>query len=188
MVSSKLGFGQRGWPPINDAPGGAPPGPLPEHDLPPPPGSMARTGRALNSGWPSDISELARLDALEAFELLDTPPEPEFDRVAHLAARLFHAPVAVICLIDEHRLWFKAKVGTDLDQVPRASPFCNQTIASPDIKIVLDARADPRFGAGGRPAGPLPLLCWRTVAGGWRGAGRHPVRAGPAQPPAFLRG
>jgi len=107
----------------------------------------------LTAGWPSDISELARLDALEAFELLDTPPEPEFDRVAHLAARLFHAPVAVICLIDEHRLWFKAKVGTDLEQVPRASPFCNQTIASPDIKIVLDARADPRFGAGDGPLG-----------------------------------
>ena len=121
--------------------------------MPPPPGGTARTGRALTAGWPSDISELARLDALEAFELLDTPPEPEFDRVAHLAARLFHAPVAVICLIDEHRLWFKAKVGTDLEQVPRASPFCNQTIASPDIKIVLDARADPRFGAGDGPLG-----------------------------------
>ena len=85
--------------------------------------------------------------------MLDTPPEPEFDRVAHLAARLFHAPVAVICLIDEHRLWFKAKVGTDLDQVPRASPFCSQAIVSPDIKVVLDARADPRFGAGDGPLG-----------------------------------
>ena len=92
-----------------------------------------------------DTIELARLDALDRFEVLDTPPEPEFDRVVHLAARLFRAPAAAISLIDEHRLWFKARVGIDATELPRSNSFCTYAIAAPGITVVLDASQDQRF-------------------------------------------
>jgi len=96
-------------------------------------------------GRPLDIIELTRLDALDQFEVLDTPPEPEFDRVVHLAARLFRTPAAAISLIDEQRLWFKAKVGIEASELPRSASFCTHTIAAPGVMVVLDASQDARF-------------------------------------------
>jgi len=92
-----------------------------------------------------DIIELTRLDALDQFEVLDTPPEPEFDRIVHLAARLFRTPAAAICLIDEQRLWFKARVGIEEAELPRSTSFCTHTIAQPGVTVVLDANHDKRF-------------------------------------------
>ncbi len=92
-----------------------------------------------------DIIELTRLDALDQFEVLDTPPEPEFDRVVHLAARLFRTSAAAICLIDEQRLWFKARVGLKEAELPRSTSFCTYTITQPGVTVVLDANRDERF-------------------------------------------
>ena len=104
---------------------------------------------------PLDITELRRLDALDAFEVVDSPPEPEFDRVVHLAARMFGAEVALVCLVDEHRLWFKAKAGTDWDGQPRAGSFCSHAVALPGVTVVEDAQAAPWFGG----ATPLDAAC-----------------------------
>ena len=101
---------------------------------------------------PLDIIELTRLDALDQFEVLDTLPEPEFDRVVHLAARLFRTPVAAVCLIDEQRLWFKARVGIDTAELPRSASFCTYTIAQPGVTVVLDANQDKRFCNDATPA------------------------------------
>jgi two-component sensor histidine kinase len=53
--------------------------------------------------------------AIERYEILDTPPEPAFDRFAALAAGLFNAPIALIGFRDGDRLWFKAHHGLALD-------------------------------------------------------------------------
>ncbi len=107
-----------------------------------------------------DIVELKRLDALDQLEVLDTPPETEFDRVVHLAARLFRTPAAAISLLDEQRLWFKAKVGIDAPELPRSASFCTHTIAVPGVMVVLDASQDARF----RDA-PVPMWGHAFYAG-----------------------
>ncbi len=43
---------------------------------------------------PARVEEDARLAALAAFDILDTPPERGFDDIVHLARRLCAAPVA----------------------------------------------------------------------------------------------
>src|SRR5438552_996113 len=57
--------------------------------------------------------EDARLTALRALELLDTPPEAEFDAIVAGARHLFDCKIAYVALIDANRQWFKASCGLD---------------------------------------------------------------------------
>ncbi len=107
-----------------------------------------------------DIAEIRRLDVLDSFEIIDTAPEPGFDCIVNLAGRIFGTEVALVCLVDEHRVWYKAKVGTASDEQPRAGSFCSQAITSPDVLVVEDAQAAPWRGG----AGPLGKEC-RFYAG-----------------------
>jgi len=93
--------------------------------------------------------EAARLAALHRLEVLDTPEEEAFDRVARMAAKLCAAPLAAISLVDASRVWFKARAGLTAREVPRARAFCSETIQLPpqDLLIVRDAAADARFAA-----------------------------------------
>lgn len=91
--------------------------------------------------------EADRLAALRALAVLDTPPDPVFDRLARLASMVFDAPIALVVLIDEDRQWFKARVGIDLDETDRDVAFCAHAIVDPGSgpMVVPDMAADPRF-------------------------------------------
>jgi PAS domain S-box-containing protein len=89
--------------------------------------------------------ELARLAALAALDVLDTPAEREFDTIAELATDRFDAPIALISLVASDRQWFKARVGLEIFETARDVSFCTHTIRGDDVMVVLDARADPAF-------------------------------------------
>src|SRR5579883_675746 len=95
------------------------------------------------SALPNNESE--RLAALYRYHILDTPPEIAFERVVHLAARLFRVPIALVSLVDCNRQWFKASLGVEIAQTPRDLAFCAHAILSERPLIVPDAKADPRF-------------------------------------------
>jgi GAF domain-containing protein len=91
-------------------------------------------------------SEVERLAALHAYEILDTACEDAFDNIVHLAADLTGSPISVISLIDADRQWFKARVGLDETETPRAQSFCAHAILNPhEALAVADATLDPRF-------------------------------------------
>lgn len=94
---------------------------------------------------PSRESE--RLAALHALEILDTEAEPAFETIVGVAARLFDVPIALVSLVDEHRQWFKARVGLDLSESPRWSSFCTHALADDRAMVVEDAALDERFAA-----------------------------------------
>jgi GAF domain-containing protein len=94
---------------------------------------------------PLPHNEAARLEVLRQLSLLDTPPEQEYDDLTHLAAFLCRAPMASITLIDEHRQWFKAKVGLQNSETARNISFCAHAILGSDLFIVPDATQDERF-------------------------------------------
>jgi GAF domain-containing protein len=83
-----------------------------------------------------------RLAALRRYDILDTPPDGSFDRIAAIAADLFSVPIAIVSLVDEDRIWFKSHHGLDVDQVERRPGLCDSTILRTDPRILLDARAD----------------------------------------------
>ncbi|MBD2169038.1 PAS domain S-box protein [Calothrix membranacea FACHB-236] len=89
--------------------------------------------------------ETARLEALYQYQILDTKPEPAFDDLVFLAAQICDTPIAVINLVDADRQWFKAKVGLDVEQMPRYLGFCPICVAQCDVLIIPDTLADERF-------------------------------------------
>ena len=78
-------------------------------------------------------------------EILDSPAEPVFDRIARIAARAMGAPFAFIALADRDRLWFKATSGIRVRETQRAAAFCSYAILSDEPLVVPDASLDARF-------------------------------------------
>ena len=92
-----------------------------------------------------DDVEASRLAKLMDLDVLDSAPEPLFDRYVTLAAEIFGVPVALISLVDADRQWFKARVGLAAQETSRGIAFCDHAIRSDETFVVLDAAADPRF-------------------------------------------
>lgn len=89
--------------------------------------------------------EAERLAALRALCILDTPPEPVFDLLTALTADLCNAPIALISLVDEARLWFKSTHGIEAYEAARDKAFCSHAILQDQTMVVEDATKDPRF-------------------------------------------
>ena len=94
---------------------------------------------------PLPDNEAARLEALRRYDILDTAPDAAFDDFTRLAAHICGVPTAVVSLVAEDRQWFKAKVGMSACETSRAVSFCAHALLRPDVFIVPDAAADPRF-------------------------------------------
>jgi diguanylate cyclase (GGDEF)-like protein len=95
----------------------------------------------------SAAADADRLAALERYDILDTPAEPAFDRVANLVRLVFGVETALVTLMDAHRQWYKAALGTPNKQVPLGDSFCQYALLSPEPIVVPDAELDPRFRA-----------------------------------------
>lgn len=94
---------------------------------------------------PLPENELARLQALHDYGILDTAAEAEFDDFTLLAAHICGTPVALISLVDADRQWFKSRLGFSLSETPRGQSFCAHALHQPDVFLVPDAAADDRF-------------------------------------------
>ncbi|MXO48628.1 EAL domain-containing protein [Erythrobacter vulgaris] len=92
-------------------------------------------------------SETARLAALHALRLLDTPRQDCFDRITEHCAQLFGCTVALITLVDEDRQWFLSRKGLDVHQTPRNLSLCAHVVQTGERLLVSDARNDERFNA-----------------------------------------
>lgn len=92
----------------------------------------------------SEAREADRLAALRGYEILDSPPERTFDRVTDLAAHHFQVPVSTVSLVDDRRIWFKARHGLDVQEVPREPGLCSTCILSNATYVVNDAAEDAR--------------------------------------------
>ncbi len=104
-----------------------------------------------------EVLENKRLENLYKYEILDTPPDGYFDEITSLATKIFNVPIAIITLVDTHRIWFKSSYGLDAEEIPRSPGLCSSAILSPDIYIVEDARNDPRTLSNPLVAGILGL-------------------------------
>ena len=89
--------------------------------------------------------EPARLAALRAYDILDTPRESDFDDIVLLASQICEAPISVVNLIDEHRQWFKAETGLGVRETPLDTSLCSHVILENDFVEIPDTLADARM-------------------------------------------
>ena len=94
------------------------------------------------------LQDPARIAALRATGLLDSPPEQAFDRLANLARRMLDAPVCLVSLVEIDRQFFKSCVGlpepwASIRQTPLSHSFCQHVVATGAPLVVEDARKHP---------------------------------------------
>lgn len=106
---------------------------------------------------PSAAEVQARVAALKAMAVLETPPEEAFDALTRLAASVCDTPIAIVSLIDGDRLWFKAVSGLAATSIPSENSFCCEAANSKSLLYVPDARRDARFAGNSLVQGDLQI-------------------------------
>ncbi len=91
--------------------------------------------------------EAARVAALNRYAILDTEPEQSFDDLVNLASYVCRTPMAFLSLVDDHRQWFKSKVGVEIRETPLDASICAHAIrdGKEELFIVGDTLQDARF-------------------------------------------
>ncbi len=107
--------------------------------------------------------EMARLAAVRRYDILDSPPDGAFDRITALAARRLNAPIAIISIVDEDRIWFKSHHGLPVEQIDREPGLCASAIMGDTPYLIEDAKKDPRALANPLVAGDFGLRFYAAV-------------------------
>jgi diguanylate cyclase (GGDEF)-like protein/PAS domain S-box-containing protein len=97
------------------------------------------------SGEILDFPAERRHQALLGLEIMDTPPEAEFDDLVLLASEICNAPISLVSLVDSERQWFKASTGVAVSETPITVSFCAHAIKQEGLFLVEDASKDERF-------------------------------------------
>lgn len=91
------------------------------------------------------LRERMRSKAVAALDAIGTPAEPGLRRFTEEACHAFAAPISLLTLIHDDRLWVKASTGLDLQCLPKQDGFCTYVVERADMLEVCDALADPFF-------------------------------------------
>lgn len=94
------------------------------------------------------VHDEARLAAVRATGLLDTPPEEAFDQLGRLATRVLGTPYAFVTLVDDTRSFWKTCIGvTSEDPTDRQNTveesFCQYVVNSDAALVVGDVTQHP---------------------------------------------
>jgi two-component sensor histidine kinase len=99
----------------------------------------------LNDKFLPHWNEGDRLAALRRYRILDTPPEPEFDTLVQLAARVCQTPIALISFVEDNRQWFKAEVGLGTRETPLDRSICLNILLRPGLTVIPNLTEDTQF-------------------------------------------
>ena len=81
-----------------------------------------------------------RLKRLYQYEILNTPVDEEFDKIAQLAADIFDCPGAFITFVDIDSVFFKSNLSQLKENViPRKDSLCSLSILEDKVTIIEDA-------------------------------------------------
>ena len=82
-------------------------------------------------------NELERINKLHAYDILDTPAEYTFDKIAILAAQIFNTPIAQVTFVDRERVFFKTNISPlQATEVKREDSFCSVAILREEITLI----------------------------------------------------
>ncbi|MEM7060832.1 MAG: GAF domain-containing protein [Pseudomonadota bacterium] len=88
-----------------------------------------------------------RVEAVAAYEILDTSAEREYDDVTTMAAQITGCPISYISIFDKTRSWLKSSYGLPPNRPPRPRELsmCAPTICQRDMMVIEDLRQHPRY-------------------------------------------
>ena len=89
--------------------------------------------------------EVKRLQCVADLCPHDEEQDPVFQKLVAITSQYFEVPIALISIIDEHRQWFKARVGIEEQHSARDISFCAYSLLDKIPLEVLDAQIDDRF-------------------------------------------
>ncbi|MGW2225508.1 PP2C family protein-serine/threonine phosphatase [Streptomyces formicae] len=117
--------------------------------------------------------EARRIEAVRRYDILGTPPDGAFDRIAALAARLFGAPMATVTIVDTDRVWFKAAYGLDgVTQAGRDACLSTSAVLRGTPLVIRDTHRAPLARAHPMVTGPAGVRFYAaapiTTADGYR--------------------
>lgn len=93
---------------------------------------------------PAAVHDPQRLQILQQYDVLDTPPEPGFDDVVALARQICKTPIALVSLVDRDRQWFKAVSGLAICETPINQSVCAHALAQHETLNIPDLTQDAR--------------------------------------------
>lgn len=89
-------------------------------------------------------NDVQRLQALAPYQLLGNAPDAVFDEVVRLIAKLFRVPIALVSLVEEHNVWFKANFGlAGAERVARDESMCSVAILQEETTVFGDLLQEP---------------------------------------------
>lgn len=97
------------------------------------------------SNAPQPANEELRIQSLLGYQILDTEPEAIFDNLTTLAAQICQTPIALLSFVAADRIWYKSRVGSMLEFLPRAGSLCVWALLETEVFMVTDALKDERF-------------------------------------------
>lgn len=91
-----------------------------------------------------DPQDNARLAALDAYDILDTPAEAGFEDIVLLASQACETPTALVSFVAKDRQWFKARIGFHPCETPLSQSVCAHALGRDGILVIPDLTRDPR--------------------------------------------
>jgi len=94
----------------------------------------------------SSEEEQARISALHRYKILNTPAEPDFDNLAHMATEFFGLPMCIISFAGEDEVFYKTSVGfKGYEFEPSNGSFGGQIIRSGEVVVLHDVQDHTDF-------------------------------------------
>ena len=109
-------------------------------------------------------NEKERLESLKKMGILDTKPEPRFDRITREAAGSLRVPISTISIIDSNREWYKSCHGLNQTEGSRDVSFCGHAMLAREIYIVEDTTKNEIFADNPMVVGPPFIRFYAGIA------------------------
>lgn len=89
--------------------------------------------------------EQERLKAVQRYVDFNLHRQKDLQQIVMLASVICESPIALITLMEYDLQLIKAKVGIDIEEMPRSTSFCTHAIKTEEVMVVKDASKDKRF-------------------------------------------
>jgi signal transduction histidine kinase len=82
------------------------------------------------------VNDEERLHKLRSYDILDTPADNAFDKIAVLAAQIFNTPIAQVTFVDRERVFLKTNISTlQATEINRKDSFCSIAILNEGVTL-----------------------------------------------------